>query len=85
METLDSTANDIDGLLNEILKYQPDTILLDESSPLSTIPCLVHLLKELPGRPIVVVSQEENLLHVIRWRTVQVEQANDLIEFVTSN
>jgi hypothetical protein len=84
IQLFESNADAVEDLLVEVSKLRPDAIMLEEASPLSSASCLVHLLKVLPGRPIIVVSQEQNLLHVIRGRTVQVEQADDLIEFVRS-
>jgi len=81
-EIYESTAEDVDDLLTEVSKLSPDTILLQESSPLSKGACLIHILRAIPGRPVVVVSQEHNLMHVVHWRTVYVETVNDLIESI---
>ena len=78
----ESNAEDINGLLSEISIFKPDTVLFEEASPLWTVSCPVHLFKEMPGRPIVVVSQEHNLMHVIHWQTLQVGKADDLIESI---
>jgi hypothetical protein len=83
VEMKDSTANDVEGLLKEVLKYQPDTVLLEESSPLSAAPCLFHLLNILHGRPVVLVSPKSNLMHVVHWRTIEVETASDLFKSIT--
>ena len=80
MEMLDSAATDVEGLLREVLNYQPDTILLEESSPLSAAPCLFNLLKVLHGRPVVLVSPHRNQMHVVHWRTIEVETASDLFK-----
>jgi len=80
VDALESTADDIEGLLTEVLQYQPDTVLLDESSPLSAASCLLHLLSTLPGKSVVLVSQERNQMHVIHLRTIEMETASDLFE-----
>ena len=84
IQFFESNTEDLNDLLNEISKLNPDTVLLEESSPLSADWCLVHLLKEMPGRPIVVVSQEHNQLHVVHWQTLQMQKAHDLIESIKS-
>jgi hypothetical protein len=81
-DVFESTPNDVDDLLMEVSMLSPDTVLLEEDSPLSSYPCLFHLLKAMAGRPIVVVSQEYNTMHVVHWRTVRVETVNDLIESI---
>jgi hypothetical protein len=84
-EVFESTPKGVDELLIDVSKLNPDTVLLEEESPFSTYPCLFHLLKAMPGRPIVVVSQEYNTMHVIHWRTVRVETVNDLIECIKTD
>jgi len=83
IQIFESDARDVDDLLDEISKLKPDSLMIEEASPLSAASCLVHLLKVLDGRPIIVISQEHNLLHVVHWQTVQVERANDLLEFIS--
>jgi hypothetical protein len=76
----ESSAEDVDGLLKDIVNLKPDTVLLDEASHFSSKSSLAPLLMAMPGRPIVVVSQKYNLMHVVHYRTVQVETVSDLIE-----
>jgi hypothetical protein len=83
-EVFESNSEIVDDLLIEISKLQPDTVLLEETSPLSGNSCLFHLVKEMRGRPIIVVSQEYNLMHIVNWRTVPVETVNDLIKSIKS-
>jgi hypothetical protein len=82
IEIFESTAEDVDDLLKEVSKYDPDTILVEESSPLSGASCLVHILMAMSGRPVVVLSQEHNWMHVVQWQTVQLSSANDLINAI---
>ena len=81
-EIFESSAENIDDLLREVSELCPDTILLQESSPLSGGAGLVHLLRAMPGRPVVVVSQQHNVMHVVHWRTVCVETVSDLIDTI---
>jgi hypothetical protein len=76
----ESAAEDMDGLLKDIVNFKPDTLLLEEASYFSSKSSLAPLLMAMPGRPIVVVSQKYNLMHVVHYRTVQVETVGDLIE-----
>jgi hypothetical protein len=79
-EIFESSAEDVDGLVKDIVKLQPNTVLLDETSHFSSASSLAPLLMAMPGRPIVVVSQKYNVMHVVHYRTVQVETVSDLIE-----
>jgi hypothetical protein len=82
MEIFESSAANIDDLLREVSNLRPDTVLVEETSPLSVASSLVHLMKAMPGHPVVVLSQEQNLMHVVQWQTVHVEKANDLVELI---
>jgi hypothetical protein len=82
IDTFESTANDVDDLLQEVSILGPDMVLMEEGSPFAAASCLGHMLMAMPGCPVIVVSQEHNLLHVVHWQTVQVETARDLIEFI---
>jgi hypothetical protein len=84
IQFLESSADDIDSLLNEISEFRPNTVLFEEASPLWSASCLIHLLKEMPGCPIVVISQEHNLVHVVHWQTLEVEKADDLFKSIKS-
>ena len=80
IEVFESAADDVDHLLEEVSKIDPDTILFEASSPLSAKSCLVHVLIAKPGCPVIMISQEQNWMHVVRWETVQIGSANDLIK-----
>ena len=82
LEIFDSTASDVNGLLEEISHINPDMILLEETSPLSKGSCLFDVLAIRPGCPVVVVSQEHNQVHIVKWQTVQLNSASDLINTI---
>jgi chemotaxis response regulator CheB len=85
IEIIESTADNVDDLLGEVRIFDPDAVLLEKSSPLSDVPCLFRLFMVMPGRPVVLISQEHNFVHVVHWQTVQVETATDLIEAIRSD
>jgi hypothetical protein len=83
VDLIESKAEDAGDLFKEVVKYRANTILMDESSPLSAAAPLFHLLMSLPGRQIVLISKENNLIHVAHWRTIQVDTAADLFKSIT--
>ena len=80
IELLESSTHELEALLREASDLDPDMIVLEASSPLSEESLLMQVLMAKPGRPVIVVSQEHNWMHVVRWETVKLESANDLID-----
>jgi len=82
VEIFESTARNLNDLLQDVSDINPDIILLEETSPLSVDSPLVHVLFAKPGRPVIVISQEHNWMHMVRWETIQLHSANDLINTI---
>lgn len=82
VEIFESTARNVNDLLNDVSNINPDIILLEESSPLSVDSPLVHVLFARPGRPVIVISQEHNWIHTVRWETIQLRSADDFINTI---
>ena len=80
IELLESSVHDFETLLRGVSHVDPDVIVLEASSPFSEESQLVRVLMARPGRPVIVVSQEHNWMHVMRWETVKLESAYDLID-----
>ncbi len=81
----ESTTHDLEGFLKEVSHAEPDLILLEESSPFSAEALLVRVLIAKPGTPVIVISQENNWIHVVRRQTVRLRSANDLIDAMKLN
>ena len=79
-EIFESTAHDAEGLLQEVSRVNPDLILLEESAPLSAQLRLCQVLTVKPYRPVIMISQEHNWMHVIHRKSVQLNSASDLID-----
>jgi hypothetical protein len=79
---IESNADNVEDLLGEVVIFEPDAVLLEKSSPLSDVPCLFRLFMIMPGRPVVLISQEHNFVHVVHWQTVHVKTATDLIRAI---
>jgi hypothetical protein len=82
-DVFESTAKDVDDLLLEISKHNPDTVLVDEASDFAERSALAPLIMAVPGLPVVVVSQTCNLVHIVQYRTVKVDTVSDFIESLT--
>jgi len=82
MDIQESQANDFDGLLAEISEADPTLILLDDSFPFSKDSFLVRILLHRPDLPVVVISEDSNLMHIVRKETKVIDSSNDLINVV---
>lgn len=82
VEMFESTALDGSDLLNEVTHLDPDIILLEESSPLSTNSPLVPMLIAKPGRCLIVISQEHNWIDVVHCENFHLSSASDLVNTI---
>ncbi len=80
VELFESTTQDVECLLQDVSDIDPDLIFLEEDSPLSAESFLMRVLVARPGRPVIVVNQEDNWMHVVRWETVKLRSADDLLD-----
>ena len=78
----ESEAGDIEGLLNEVAEVEPDMILLEDSSPFSQDSLLVQLLIDRPNLPVIVISEDSNVMHVVRRETMLISSSSDLIKTI---
>ncbi|NWG34674.1 MAG: hypothetical protein HXY42_09545 [Chloroflexi bacterium] len=86
MDNLDVQENqttDFEGLLDEIQAVDPHLILLEEAFPFSENSILSRLLMNLPDLPLIVISEDSNLMHVVRCNTRLLSSSRDLIETIT--
>lgn len=83
MDNLDVQENqttDFESLLDEIQTVKPHLILLEEAFPFSENSILSRLLVKVPDLPLVVISEDSNEMHVVRWNTRLLSSSRDLIE-----
>ena len=78
----ESQAVDFEEMLNEVTRNEPDVILLDESFPLSTTSTLICLLTAKPALPVIVIGEDDNLMHIIHHETVRIHSPMDLINAI---
>ncbi|MEW6287349.1 MAG: hypothetical protein AB1509_14090 [Chloroflexota bacterium] len=85
MDDLDLYENksvELDALLEEIKSVHPDLIVLEEMSPFSEDSLMSRLLVNLPDLPVIVISEDSNLMHLIRCHTRMLGSSKDLIETI---
>jgi len=82
MDVQESQADDFDGLLAEITEADPTLILLDDSFPFSKDSFLIRILLHKPELPVVVISEDSNLMHLVRKETKTINSSNDLVNVV---
>lgn len=83
LELHENQTIEFNGLLEEIHAVNPNLILLEDASPFSENSLMSRLLVSLPGLPLIVISEDSNLMHVIRCNTRLLGSSNDLIETIT--
>ncbi|MCG3209499.1 MAG: hypothetical protein FOGNACKC_03126 [Anaerolineae bacterium] len=76
-----ATVGQID-LLQEIRRFQPDVIILDADTLLTTPFWLLANLQDLPRLQIVLVSANNDLIQIYNKVQVSATQAADLIKII---
>jgi len=77
-----SKAVDIEVLINEVAEVEPDMILLEDPSPFSKDSLLIRLLIERPNLPVIVISGDSNVMHIVRKETMLLNSSSDLIKTI---
>lgn len=84
VEIVVSEAEDLQDLINDIYKTNPDAVLFSESIPFSRQESLTQLLMLHPSRKLIVVSEESNLLNVFSREERLVTELGDLLTFINA-
>ena len=79
-----SSAQDVTDLAAEILRLQPDVVLLTESMPLSKLEVLTQIQTAFPLLRLIVVSEESNSLHIFRGEDRMVTSLPDFLSIIQS-
>ena len=79
IDLIEGRASSITEMLDEVAQTKPDILLLDNSFPYSGDSLPARLLAIHPNLPVIVVSDKENLIYVVRQETVRLETSHDLI------
>lgn len=82
LDLYESDAASTDQLLEEVAKFQPHIILLEESPPFSEDPFLVRLLIAQPGVPVIVIGEESNYMYILRLETNLLSSSDELIKAI---
>lgn len=78
-----STSFIDDATLNQqIERDQPDVVILDERLEIADLSCMVGLLKENPELRVIVVEEQQNLIHVYQKQEIIVTRVADLIDTI---
>jgi chemotaxis response regulator CheB len=85
IELYESEADNVEGLIKEILDMAPHVLVLEESSPLLNESVLAGLLMISPYVSVIVVSEETSFMHVVHRETIQLSSSIDLIEAINPN
>jgi len=75
-----TTSIEVNHLLNEIERYRPDVIIIDDSAVHTGILEFCELLMNYPRLRVLVIGIEENVVQVYEKREITVTNATDLIQ-----
>lgn len=82
LELYENKSGEVAELLNEIKEAKPDMIVLEDSAPFAENSLLIRILIHVPEVPMIVISEDSNLIHVVRCQTRLLGSSNDLIETI---
>lgn len=82
VEIVVSEAVDIEELMDDICKTNPDAVLFSESIPFSQEESISKLLMLQPLHKLIIVSEESNLLSVFIKEKRPITELNDLINVI---
>lgn len=80
----ENTTTDFKDTLGEIRDAKPDLVLLEEMSPFSQNSLTIRLLNSLPNLPLIVISEDSNLIRIFHSETRMLSSSRDLIETLNS-
>lgn len=82
LDLYENKAVEFDALLEEIKFASPHLLLLEEASPFSENSLTTRFLASLPALPVVVISEDSNLIYVVRCNARLLSSSRDLIEAI---
>ncbi len=78
----ENKALEMENLLREIDHVRPDMILLEDMSPYSEGSLLSRLLFKTSDIPLIVISEDSNVMHVVRRESRLLSSSSDLIKTI---
>jgi hypothetical protein len=82
LRVIASEAVGVDDLMQEIRCIEPDVILLEETIPLKSQTIVIELLNSFSELKVIVLSENNNWLHIIRKDTLLISSTADLIQAI---
>ena len=70
------------NLSDELNRFQPDTVIMDESLMMSEPSALMGLLKNRPDMRVIVLQVRENQLQIYKRHDVPISCVEDLVAVV---
>lgn len=80
LELHENTTADFKDTLDEIRDAKPDLVLLEEMSPFCENSLTIRLLDSLPNLPLIVISEDSNVMRIFQSETRILSSSGDLIE-----
>lgn len=82
LELYENKSVEFGEMLSEIKESKPDMIILEESEPFTENSLLTRILIQIPEVPLIVISEDSNLIHIVRCQARLLSSSNDLIETI---
>jgi len=70
------------GLLSEVARVKPDFILLEDDTPFTTSSLSTQLLTADCNLPVIVISGESNVVHILHKESILLNSSFDLINAI---
>jgi hypothetical protein len=84
LHVVESEAETLVELINEIVYYEADVILLEKSSPFAGKEALTKMLSLYAKLLVIVISDDSNWLHIYRREDILLTSSTDLISVIQS-
>jgi DNA-binding NarL/FixJ family response regulator len=82
MEIVDLSADETTGIVEQIERFQPDVVVLDEITYQAGETGLLAFLERSSEPRVVIVSADSNLLFIYEGHQVPIKEATDLVDAV---
>jgi DNA-binding NarL/FixJ family response regulator len=84
-EIIKKQIPDRSALASALKEFQPDVVITNEKLLFTYPSTMIGLLKVIPGLCVIVLDENENILHVYVKKEVVVKRAMDLIATIRSS
>lgn len=82
IQAVKSNANDLRGVLEEICYLKSQVVIIEEAATVDDQNSLSDMLTLSPDLKIILVSRDNNYIHVFRGADVLIESASEFLDII---